>query len=56
MALFKLSKFAFSNSNRAELELQKVGQEVLGVDGKYAGRLGNIHGTALGFKHCLCKI
>ena len=56
MALFKLRSFAFSNSNRAQLEVQEVGREVVGVDDKYAGRLGNIRGTALGFKRCLCKI
>ena len=28
----------------------------MGVDDKYAGRLGNIRGTAFGYKHCLCKI
>ena len=28
----------------------------MGVDDKYAGRLGNIRGTALGFKRCLHKI
>ena len=28
----------------------------MGVDDKYAGRLGNIRGTVIGYKHCLCKI
>ena len=28
----------------------------MGVDDKYAGRLGNIRGTALGLKRCLRKI
>ena len=42
MALFKLRSFAFSISNRSGLELQEVGREVVGVDHKYAGRLGNI--------------